>query len=609
MHIQPRQQILDIWRYTVRASLEGNRWRPGGGNSISDAEQLLCLMSPSTELDQLRISRPDLLSPDVEDALRDLGEAIEIPQRLLVILTAYINRYTGQDGTPVFSGGSYLRSSVDGMEPSPEQDQWDVVYSYAISVRLMLAIIGFTRDHQRVAKSDAAEQALTLEDLASRRLSAAMVGLLRSFTVSTFALDSVAGSHLMRMADQGRQKPEKTAEKLHEALREVLAGLRDDVTIEGPRWLFECGWSWGVVRGASPIETSAVIGRQPEGVAHNAPDLYFTTVALEAARALAANRTMLPAWLDPEQLRLVQQLGVRAELVRMHWATIATLESDGAWPVEDLPWRTTDGRESEYYSLLVAGSVLSQMTGERPAEDRLRRLLTILERLAERNGVTARMPGDDVGAARNHYQGMSFPLIGSETPTSPQLTWNLVDIAPALLKRTVELAAISPSGALRRAAIDLADRIGDHLALRRRPDSPGEGLWDSPAGVFSQAGAAEGRLDWGYTERVVDCLVAAARKVSRQRARPAKTCPSDRASRRPTPIASCTRWVAWRQPAEGARDNPGARERVTLVARKRSHGAGWRLQAGIGEGLRAKRVEFPTRDCPRGVSLKGRGMS
>ncbi len=82
MQIQPRQQLLDIWRSTARVSnpkVDENpvKWDFGGrdgSNSISDAEQLLCIMTPATELPQLRLDRPDAAAADVLATLRLLGD-------------------------------------------------------------------------------------------------------------------------------------------------------------------------------------------------------------------------------------------------------------------------------------------------------------------------------------------------------------------------------------------------------------------------------------------------------------------------------------------------------------------------------------------------------
>jgi hypothetical protein len=72
MQIQPRQQLLDIWRATARLSYPDSAWRFGGregANSISDAEQLLCLMAPATEVPIFRLDKPDAAASDVIAAL------------------------------------------------------------------------------------------------------------------------------------------------------------------------------------------------------------------------------------------------------------------------------------------------------------------------------------------------------------------------------------------------------------------------------------------------------------------------------------------------------------------------------------------------------------
>lgn len=525
MRIQPRQHLLDIWRHTIKVSYLEDQWHPEVGSSVSDAEQLLCLMSPATKLEPFQLGVPDKIAPDVEEAVRSLGSPLEVPRRLLDILAAHIARYTAADGTPRFPGGSSFRSGDRSAAIRPDQEDLDVVDSFAVSVTLMLAVIGFTQEFRRVAtRPELLDRINDLEHVASLRLTAAMVGLLRSFAVNVFSMDDEAGQHLMRTVKQGRRAPDQVAERLRKALKEVIAGLRDDRTIstgdkdenlEDPYWLFECGWSWGVVSAAAQVETSAPIGPQSDGIAENAPYLYFTTVAMDAAEALASERTRLPGWLDAEQFQLAQQLQVRAELVRSYWTTLATFDSGGRWPIEDLPWCTTDGRETDYYSLLVAGLVRPAPGGDGAPVADPSRIGAVLERLAERSLITARVTAENEGGIEIHYPGVGFPLIGSATPTGPELEWTFSDMAPMLLKRTLELVAVMPDGEQRRTALKLAERVWEHLDRRRIPSGPGEGLWDRPAGVFSDTGPPEGNLSWYYTKRVVDCLVTAAPKAGR----------------------------------------------------------------------------------------------
>ena len=73
VRIQPRQNILDVWRSVVAASFRDGFWTWGGrdaSNSISDAEQLLCLLYPAAEIESLALDRPDEMADDVRSVLR-----------------------------------------------------------------------------------------------------------------------------------------------------------------------------------------------------------------------------------------------------------------------------------------------------------------------------------------------------------------------------------------------------------------------------------------------------------------------------------------------------------------------------------------------------------
>ena len=267
MRIQPRQQLLEIWRATSRTSLESGRWQWGGrdrSNSISDAEQLLCLLAPATEVAAFRLDRPDQTAEDILEALRELGDSVEIPRLLIRLLTDYMQRYTDDSGTPVFSGESYFLVPDPGQPPTEQQLALDMVDSFSMSVTLALATIGFVRVfHAVVRREDILDEIAALESMASTRLTAAIIGLLRSFGIYVFDADSEEGRRLCRTVNQAGLPERRVVEDLREALREIRAGLRD-VTIgvapteglENPNRLFECGWSWGVTKGAPQIETT-----------------------------------------------------------------------------------------------------------------------------------------------------------------------------------------------------------------------------------------------------------------------------------------------------------------------------------------------------------------
>ncbi|MEU4237651.1 SCO2524 family protein [Actinoplanes sp. NPDC026619] len=525
MQIKPRQQLLDIWRATARVSYQ-DAWSPGGlsgSNSISDAEQLLCIMAPATEIPLFRLDQPDTVTDDVLEALKPLGDNLQIPQRLLRALSEYLNRYTAPDGTPVFSGGTYFGTEEPSEKVDQEQLDLDVVDSFSISVTLALAIIGFTKVfRQVVTRASLLRQVEEVERLANRRLTAAMAGLLRSFTVNVFTADSPLGQELVRTVNQERRATHVVVDELRVALREINARLRDDVTIgsgaaegselDNPNRLFECGWSWGVVRDAPKIETSADLGEQRNGVAQNAPYLYFTTVALDAIQALSSERTRLLGLLDPEQARLAQSLQLRFELTRSYWATIATFGS-GRWPLEDLPWRATDGIEFDYFALLITGMVMQNMQSVRATNANMRRVADVLEELANRSRITRRStePETAVGV---HYPGLHFPLVGSDALGGPQLQWTVADIAPTLFKRTLTLSGMTTDGPTRSRLLDLSDAIWQHLTVRVIRDGDDHGLWDWAAGAFSYLPDGVSQVSWYYTKRVVDCLVAAAAVIN-----------------------------------------------------------------------------------------------
>src|SRR5262249_39784611 len=206
MRIQPRQQLLEIWRATARASLEKGEWVWGGraaGSSISDAEQMLCIMLPATDIPQFRLDSPDETHKDVLQALRGLGDHVEIPLRLVRTLIAFMNNHADAEGVPVFPAGTYVKPKDPSRGQDFAQSSFDVVESLATSVRLSLATIGFCgvlRGNLR--RQTLISEVTELERLASRRLTAALVGLLRSFTINVFPVDSEPGRNLLRAINQ-----------------------------------------------------------------------------------------------------------------------------------------------------------------------------------------------------------------------------------------------------------------------------------------------------------------------------------------------------------------------------------------------------------------------
>ena len=412
MRIQPRQQLLESWAATVRSAWDERekRWRWGGRdgpNSISDAEQLLCLLMPATQVGAFNLDRPDETSEEMLRALRPLGNATEIPRTLISILREYFDKYTAEDGTPTFSGSSYFASGGVG-KPTKDQLRLDIVDSFAMSVTLSLAVLGFLRVlRTAVRREDSRAEIDALEDQASVRLSAAMVGLLRSFTVNAFDIDSPFGQALIRTVNQGNLPQRQVVAQLRRELRQTIATFREILIgsgqvrdLDSPDRLFECGWSWGIVEGAPPIETEEPVGTQAKGASQNAPYLYFTVIALDSIEDLFSERTRILGLLNDEQQRLSRALQLRWELTRSYWATVATFGDGHRWPLEDIPWRTTDEDASDYYTLLVTSLAVKGLIRERGSDAELARVGLVLTELANRARITRRPFDNDPSLGR-----------------------------------------------------------------------------------------------------------------------------------------------------------------------------------------------------------------
>ncbi|WP_144121931.1 SCO2524 family protein [Catellatospora sichuanensis] len=529
MKIQPRQQLLEIWRAAARNSYVDGEWVWGGDNrwdSIKDAEQLLCVMLPATEIPRFRLDQPDQTEDDVAKAMEAFGNKLRIPQVLVKALIEYHRKYSDGDGRPIFPGGSYLAARDPAEELAEDQVSLDVVESFALSITLTLATLGFVGVYRNSLAPGSYQQHQQdeldeLVSLAGKRLTEAMVGLLRSFTVFTYEAAGTHGQHLIRTINQSNLSDNRLVTDLREALRPTIAGLRDLTVgieqlnnLESPDQLFECGWSWGIIRGAPQVDFVDSSGTQRAGYAYDAPYLYFTVQALDGIADLFSARTRLLRLLDDEQLRLAAALQLRWELTQNYWSVIASFGA-GRWPLEDLPWRTTDGDESDYFSLLVTSIATRGLLEDRDSDADLGRLGRILSELANRARITRRPIAADTALAL-HHPGVA---IGLDGPTEgPLLNWVAADFAPLLLKRTIRIARNLSDVQLRGQLLTLADEIWEHLLKRRIPHGRSRGLWDQPAGAFAPtaAGVLElsdvdtSRLSWHHTVRVVESLVFAA---------------------------------------------------------------------------------------------------
>lgn len=519
MRIQPRQEILEIWRAMVRSCWQNGEWQWGGrrgANSISDAEQLLTVLLPAAKVPVLSLDDPDRTDEEVVEAFSPVGGAIEIPRRLLGIMIDYYEQYSDGNGTPVFAGAGYLSPLDNGPELTDRQRDLDIVDSFAVSITLTLATIGFVRVYRAATqRRDVKDQLVRLERLASNRLSAAMVGLLRSFSTSIFASGDEYGGRLCDMVNQDDVPRREVVAALREQLRGTMASLRSvligsgrvNEDLDNSDMLFECGWSWGVIATAEDIETTEPIGPQRAGAAENAPYLYFTVIAMDAIEDLNSERTRLLGLLNEEQQRLAGALQLRWELTRTYWATVATFGNRRRWPIEDVPWRTTDGDRTDYYSLQVTSlAVKGLIAGGRGADEELGRIAAVLVELAQRSRITRRAsPGE--AALSVHWPGKRVTL--NDDTSKPIMTWNVNEFSTVLLQRAVTVAGLLSEVRRRSELLDMADEVWEHLLLRRIPDGRHRGLWDNVGAAFPGLAAVPQEPSWYLTMRVVQSLVSA----------------------------------------------------------------------------------------------------
>ncbi|MCX2925509.1 SCO2524 family protein [Streptomyces sp. NEAU-W12] len=519
MQIKPRQHLLDIWQAAARHSFDAGKlvWGDTDGlSSVADAERLLCLLYPATEVPAFRLDQPDTTERDVLRALERVGSRLEIPPNLITVLSQFMRTHTGPDDSPTFSGGHYFRPADPKQELTHEQAQLGVVDAYSMSVTLCLATLGFLKVYEENTTRPEVRRSLgELRDATNARLTAAMVSLLRSFTVNVFDAESEQGRRLIQVIGQNKQSDRAVLQQFSRRFRPLRAtiieslsrGIEVDESIRDESQLFECGWAWGVVKDApAVVDLDVPVNGQPDGIADRLPYVYFTVVALDGIQDLFSERTLTLGLLDADQQKLAEALRLRWELSQQYWSAIARFGTE-RWPLEDLPWQTTGLRlESEYFSLTVAAILVHDLIRRRATDDDLTRTVAIMERLADRGRVTSRMTRDDP-AVGLHHPGVTMPLAGSERSGAP-LEWRMTDFSAQLLKRIIQLAALSRNIEAQDRLIRLGEQAFEHLWNRRIEDGDGAGLWDNAAAVFP--GAAVGRrLSWSITERITECLVAA----------------------------------------------------------------------------------------------------
>lgn len=522
--IQPRYEILELWRAVARQSYRDGRWQWAEHtqpNSISDAEQLLCIVFPATNRPQLSLEVPNSIPDDVLDSLHSLGDSVQIPRAIIAATEEYLDRHTREDGTPGFGAGGYYVVSAETTE-SVSEDQLDLdsVVSYATSINLCLAILGFLLQYrERGARGDWVARVDKVVPRVRDRLTAALTGLLRSFTMNVFSLDSEDGRFLIPMLNQEGRPDQAVVSEFNQRmqvvrgrLREARLGVARAEDLDNPNLLFEIGWTWSIADDAPPFHLEdedqsigEIAGAQRKGYALSKPYLYFTLVALEAIELLSAERVRVLGLLDARQERLASALFIRRDLTQIYWSNLARFGT-ARWPLEDLPWRTLDGVESDYLTLLVCAVLLQDLARREANEDDLRRLQPLLSELANRGRITRRSLNNDQ-AVEIHYPGLRITLDGAEV-LGPPLDWRLTDFSPLLLRRIAQAAGLTTNQRRRDDLLSLGISVWNHLARRAFTDGEHKGLWDDPSRVFDRIGISAIRPSWTLNFRVVEALVS-----------------------------------------------------------------------------------------------------
>ena len=256
---------------TATATENGPGAAGAGRNSISDAEQLLTILYPATAIESLKVDSVDETADDVLDYLRSLGNALGHPASADQVHQRLHAHLPGRRDAGLLRGQLLrVRRTTEAATIKPEQRKLHVVDSYSMSVTLCLATLGFLRVYRRghCRSQRMLQEVDELEKLSSQRLTAAMVGLLRSFTVNTFDPTDPPGQAMCTMINQGGVATEILVRDLLEELAEVRAGLRQELTI---------GTRPGGRRAGEPgaaVRMRLVLGRRRRGARGSLCDRY-----------------------------------------------------------------------------------------------------------------------------------------------------------------------------------------------------------------------------------------------------------------------------------------------------------------------------------------------
>ena len=290
-------------------------------------------------------------------------------------------------------------------------------------------------------------------------------------------------------------------------LGEARLSVNQTVELDELEVLFEIGWTWGIASDAPEVALQTYgdyIGAQPAGLAESSPALYFTTQVTEAIGYLFAERTMTLGVLNEEQERLASALRLRRDLTQKYWSRLARFGE--SWPVENIPWRTVDGKKSNYFSLLVCALVIQEFQQRNVDEHDLRRIEALMSELARRARILHRPLRGDPGTI---YVLDELIFMEATFPVHTRFGWLADEFAPVLLKCAAQLAALTSDPFMREELLDLATTVWYHLQPRLNDTERSLTKWRSSGQMFSSLQPTDGAVSWPLTAQIVDALVTA----------------------------------------------------------------------------------------------------
>lgn len=579
--LNPRAELLAVWRrWMAYSGCSGEDWdmRPdrwgdsnhSQRNCIVDAELLECLLLPQFSVPGLSLEGYTTADWDVQRVLNSPENrtqgwlATESIELVVSRVDDFLNNYEidGDDG-PVadFSPRSYVRTedATTSSEFPPVVDSFTLSLSVCLQTKYLI-------DRWMEAPGEVTlrkDLRVDLKDLrarADRRLTAAMEGLRRSFAVVG------GGDETVWLRDTGREWPRDNPD-----LDSVRRRLREFGQVASGT--FEIGWSWGQIppdrRGPSPEDDRA---SAPSWYAEPAPYFYFTVTALDGIADLLSSKVRGSGVLNHEQTVLAARLGFFWELTWQYWMAIALASgrAEHLWAIEDVPWQSSDGVASEYYTAYVLRIMTASDAGRRgnltSDPESLERLVRVLEELAQRARISRRpvppqpptraqladvagrlieagntdgvvgmlrqpdLYPDELAEATGkhrakgfadpalnlHAPGLSLDLVPAEGQDAAQPgRWRVYELAPQLLKLTGALLRDAKESRARERLRNLADDTWTHLLQRSHTPQKDGGAssygWDE-AEVLRGLERKDRPLDeirsWYITERVTEALVS-----------------------------------------------------------------------------------------------------